>query len=40
MLSACAAGTFSASLDHYEDVPSMLADKIVEAHKKEHAEGH
>ncbi len=34
-------GTFSAVLDHYEDVPSMLADKIVEAHKKEHREeGH
>ena len=29
-------GTFSAMLDHYEDVPSHLADKIVEAHKKEH----
>jgi elongation factor G len=34
-------GTFTATLDHYEDVPSHLADKIVEAHKKEaHAEGH
>ena len=33
-------GTFSATLDHYEDVPSHLAEKIVEAHKKEHAEGH
>ncbi len=33
-------GTFSATLDHYEDVPSHLADKIVEAHRKEHAEGH
>jgi elongation factor G len=33
-------GTFSATLDHYEDVPSHLADKIVEAHKKELAEGH
>ena len=32
-------GTFSATLDHYEDVPAHLADKIVEAHKKEHAEG-
>ncbi|HEY6057325.1 MAG TPA: elongation factor G [Candidatus Limnocylindrales bacterium] len=28
-------GTFSATLDHYEDVPSHLADKIIEAHKKE-----
>ena len=33
-------GTFSAVLDHYEDVPSHLADKIIEAHKKEHAESH
>jgi elongation factor G len=33
-------GTFSATLDHYEDVPAHLADKIVEAHKKELAEGH
>ncbi len=33
-------GTFMATLDHYEDVPSHLADKIVEAHKKEQAEGH
>ncbi len=33
-------GTFSANLDHYDDVPSHLAEKIVEAHKKEHAEGH
>jgi elongation factor G len=34
-------GTFSSVLDHYEDVPSHLAEKIVEAHKKEqHHEGH
>jgi elongation factor G len=33
-------GTFTAVLDHYEDVPSHLADKIIEAHKKEQAEGH
>jgi elongation factor G len=33
-------GTFSATLDHYEDVPAHLAEKIVEAHKKEMAEGH
>jgi elongation factor G len=33
-------GTFSALLDHYEDVPAHLADKIVEAHRKEIAEGH
>ena len=33
-------GTFSATLDHYEDVPAHLAEKIIETHKKEHAEGH
>ncbi len=33
-------GTFSAVLDHYEDVPGNLAEKVIEAHKKEHAEGH
>ncbi len=33
-------GTFSSVLDHYEDVPAHLAEKIVEAHRKEHAEGH
>ena len=34
-------GTFSAGLDHYEDVPGHIADKIVEAHKKEvEAAGH
>jgi elongation factor G len=33
-------GTFSSTLDHYEDVPSHLAEKIIETHKKDHAEGH
>ncbi len=34
-------GTFSATLDHYEDVPSHLAEKVIEAHKKEQeAAGH
>jgi len=34
-------GTFSAVLDHYEDVPSQLAEKIIETHRKEqHPEGH
>jgi elongation factor G len=34
-------GTFSAALDHYEDVPGHVADKIIEAHKKEvEAAGH
>lgn len=34
-------GTFSATLDHYEDVPGNLAEKIIADHrKKEQAEGH
>ena len=28
-------GTFSATLDHYEDVPSHLAERIIQEHKKE-----
>ena len=28
-------GTFTATVDHYEDVPAHLAEKIVEAHRKE-----
>jgi elongation factor G len=27
-------GSFSATLDHYEDVPSHLADKVIETHRK------
>ena len=32
-------GTFSATLDHYDDVPGQIAEKVIEAHKKatEHA---
>jgi len=33
-------GTFSATLDHYEDVPSHLAERIVEEHRKAQAESH
>ena len=39
-------GSFSATLDHYEDVPSHLADKVIETHRKEleaaggHSGGH
>src|SRR5262245_2192984 len=34
-------GTFSATLDHYEDVPSHLAERIIQEHKKElSADGH
>ncbi len=34
-------GTFTAELDHYEEVPGYVADKIVEAHRKEvEAAGH
>jgi elongation factor G len=27
-------GTFSASLDHYEEVPSHIAEKVIEDHRK------
>ena len=33
-------GTFSATLDHYEEVPSHVAQKVIEAHQKEEAEAH
>ena len=38
-------GSFTAELDHYEDVPSHIADKVIEAHQKElaaagHGPGH
>jgi len=34
-------GTFSATLAHYEDVPSHLAERIIQEHKKElAADGH
>ncbi len=28
-------GTFTSTLDHYEDVPAHLAEKVIEAHRKE-----
>jgi elongation factor G len=28
-------GTFSATLDHYDDVPAHLAEKVIEIHRKE-----
>lgn len=28
-------GTFSATLDHYEDVPQHIAEKVIEAHRKD-----
>ncbi|HET7474286.1 MAG TPA: elongation factor G [Candidatus Limnocylindrales bacterium] len=28
-------GTFTSTLDHYEEVPGHVADKVIEAHKKE-----
>jgi elongation factor G len=28
-------GSFSATLDHYEDVPGHIAEKVIEAHQKE-----
>ena len=34
-------GTFTAELDHYEDVPQLIAEKVIDAHKKEReAAGH
>jgi elongation factor G len=33
-------GQFSATLDHYEEVPAHVAQKIIEAHAKEGAEAH
>ncbi|HEY7590693.1 MAG TPA: elongation factor G [Candidatus Limnocylindrales bacterium] len=34
-------GTFSASLDHYEEVPNHIASQVIESHKKEvEAGGH
>ncbi len=30
-------GTFSATLDHYEEVPAHIAQKVIDAHKKEEA---
>ena len=39
-------GTFSATLDHYEDVPSHIAEKVIAEHRKEaetaggHGSGH
>jgi elongation factor G len=34
-------GTFTSTLDHYEEVPAHLAEKVIEAHRKdESAAGH
>jgi len=33
-------GEFSATIDHYEEVPAYLAEKVIAEHKKEAAEGH
>jgi elongation factor G len=34
-------GTFTATLDHYEDVPQHIAEKVIEAHRKaQEAEEH
>ena len=33
-------GTFSARLDHYEEVPPHIAQKVIEAHRKEEAAAH
>jgi elongation factor G len=33
-------GTFQAVLDHYDDVPQHIAEKVIEAHKKAGSESH
>jgi elongation factor G len=33
-------GNFTSTLDHYEEVPAHVAQKVIEAHKKEEAEAH
>jgi elongation factor G len=33
-------GEFSATLDHYEEVPAHLAEKVIAEHRKDAAEGH
>jgi elongation factor G len=33
-------GTFSASLDHYEEVPNHIAEKVIADHKKEDGAAH
>jgi elongation factor G len=33
-------GTFSATLDHYEEVPSHIAERVIADHKKEEATAH
>jgi elongation factor G len=33
-------GTFSASLDHYEEVPNHIAEKVIADHKKEDVAAH
>jgi elongation factor G len=34
-------GSFTATLDHYEDVPSQIAERVIDAHRKEvEAGGH
>ena len=33
-------GQFQATLDHYEEVPAHVAQKVIEAHKKEETAAH
>ncbi|HKG56714.1 MAG TPA: elongation factor G, partial [Candidatus Limnocylindrales bacterium] len=33
-------GTFTATLDHYEEVPSHIADKVIADHRKEEVAAH
>jgi elongation factor G len=33
-------GTFRAELDHYEEVPAHVAEKVIDQHRKELEAGH
>jgi elongation factor G len=33
-------GRFSSTLDHYEEVPAHLAEKVIAEHRKDAAESH
>jgi elongation factor G len=33
-------GTFTAALDHYEEVPGHIAERVIADHKKEEATAH
>ena len=33
-------GTFSSTLDHYEDVPAHIAEKVIAEHRREDESAH